>query len=542
MTLSDTANRLARPITWISVVAIAGSVAWLARTLPLDRVLDGFEISIGGLGPWAPAAFAVLYAVAVVLLAPASVLTMAAGAMFGPVWGLAATSLGATTAAVVAFIIARAAGRQRFAGMIESHPRFLAVDQAISDGGWKVVALLRLTPFVPFGFSNYLFGLTAVRLVPYALASWLFMLPGSLMWVYFGHVGREGLAAVSGAGSASTLMWVARLVALAASVAVVLYITARARRVLQQHTILHMDDGPVNEHDTVTDAIEARPAGRPWGAMVSLGLAVMMIAMATWAWVQRDAIRARLGPPTVILIEAHTDTGQSTAPPFDHSTFDALLKKHVDADGWVDYDGLHGDSARLDEYLTAIARAPFDTMSRDEKLALLINAYNAATLRLILDFHPVKSIKDIPTAKRWDHERWVVGGHTLSLNDIEHKQIRPKFNEPRIHFALVCAAVGCPKLRNEAFDAARIDAQLDDQMRYAHEHDRWLRFDADRAVLRLTKLYDWYGSDFTQTGMTVQQYAARYSPPLKRALDEGRRVKVRWLDYSWVLNSRANAP
>ena len=303
-----------------------------------------------------------------------------------------------------------------------------------------------------------------------------------------------------------------------------------------------MDDGPVNEHDTVTDAIEARPAGRPWGAMVSLGLAVMMIAMATWAWVQRDAIRARLGPPTVILIEAHTDTGQSTAPPFDHSTFDALLKKHVDADGWVDYDGLHGDSARLDEYLTAIARAPFDTMSRDEKLALLINAYNAATLRLILDFHPVKSIKDIPTAKRWDHERWVVGGHTLSLNDIEHKQIRPKFNEPRIHFALVCAAVGCPTLRNEAYDAGRIDAQLDDQMRYAHEHDRWLRFDADRAVLRLTKLYDWYGSDFTQTGMTVQQYAARYSPPLKRALDEGRRVKVRWLDYSWVLNSRANAP
>ena len=544
MTWSDTANRLARPITWISVVAIAGSVAWLARTFPVDRALDGFEIAIGDLGPWAPLVFAVMYAVAVVFLVPGSVLTLAAGAMFGPAWGMASSSLGATAGAVMAFIIARAAGRQRFAGMIENHPRFRAMDRAIGDGGWKVVALLRLIPFMPFGLSNYLFGLTAVRLVPYALASWLFMLPGGFMWVYFGHVGREGLATASGAGSASGLTWTLRLVALLASVAVVLYITARARRLLQQQTLLHTDDRAMNDHDSVTDATDAtdtRPAGWPWGATVSLGLAVIMLAVGTWAWMQRDAIRARLGPPTVVLTEAHTDTGRTMAPPFDHSTFDALLKKHVNADGWVDYDGLHDDSAQLDEYLTAIARAPFDTMSRNEKLALLINAYNAATLRLILDFHPVKSIKDIPSAKRWDHKRWVVGGHTLSLNDIEHKQIRPKFNEPRIHFALVCAAVGCPKLRNEAFDAARIDAQLDDQMRYAHEHDRWLRFDADRAVLRLTKLYDWYGSDFTQTGMTVQQYAARYSAPLKKALDEGRRVKVRWLDYSWVLNSRANA-
>ena len=538
MTTLTTANRLARPITWISVVAIAGSVAWLVRTFPVDRALDGFETLIGDLGAWAPLLFAVMYAVAVVFLVPGSVLTLAAGAMFGPAWGLVAASLGATAGAVVAFMIARAAGRDRFAGLIENHPRFRAVDRAIGDGGWKVVALLRLTPIVPFSFSNYLFGLTSVGFVPYALASWLFMLPGGFMWVYFGHVGREGLAAASGAsgaGSASALIWATRLVALVASVAVVLYITARARRVLQQQTILYTNDRPMNEPDAKTDS------AWPWGATVSFGLAVTMLAVATWAWRPRDEIRTRFDPPSVVLTEAHTDPGQTTAPPFEHGTFDALLKKHVDADGWVDYDGLHGDSARLDDYLDAIARAPFDTMSRDEKLALLINAYNAATLRLILDFHPVKSIKDIPTAKRWDHKRWVVGGHTLSLSDIEHTQIRPKFNEPRIHFALVCAAVGCPKLRNEAYAADRIDAQLDEQMRYAHEHDRWLRFDADRGVLRLTKLYDWYGSDFTQGGTSVQQYVAQYSPPLKRALDEGRRVTVRWLDYSWVLNSRDNS-
>ena len=258
--LSDAAKRLARPITWISVVAIAGSVAWLARTMPMDRALDGFEILIGDLGNWAPLVFAVMYAVAVVFLAPGSVLTLAAGAMFGPAWGLLAASLGATAGAVVAFIIARAAGRQRFAGLIENHPRFRAVDQAIGDGGWKVVALLRLTPFVPFSLSNYLFGLTSVGFVPYVLASWLFMLPGGFMWVYFGHVGREGVAAASGAGSASALIWATRLVALIASVAVVLYITARARRVFQQQTILQTDDRPMNEPDTKTDS------AWPWGA------------------------------------------------------------------------------------------------------------------------------------------------------------------------------------------------------------------------------------------------------------------------------------
>ncbi len=281
--------------------------------------------------------------------------------------------------------------------------------------------------------------------------------------------------------------------------------------------------------------------GWPWGATVLFVLAVGLLLAAGTAWSQRDAIRARFGPPTVVLAEAYQDPGQDAAPPFDHSALDTLLRKHVDGDGWVDYQGLDADAARLDAYLEAVAAAPFDRMSRDEKLALLINAYNAATLRLILDFRPVKSIKDIPAAKRWDDRRWKVGGKTMSLSDIEHKQIRPRFNEPRIHFALVCAAVGCPKLRNEAFVAERLDAQLDDQMRYAHTHDRWLDFDADSGVLRLTKLYDWYAGDFTQSGDTVEAYAAQYAPTLEQALDAGRRVTVRWLAYDWNLNRRRSA-
>ncbi len=526
---------------WSSAVAILLAVAILMRSLPVDRGLDWIEGAVGGLGFAAPLVFGAVYALAVVLLVPGSALTLAAGALFGPVWGLVAASLGSTMGASAAFLVARLAGRDRFAQMLERHPRFRAVDSAISDGGWKVVAMLRLTPVVPFSISNYLFGLTAIRFVPYVLASWLFMLPGGFMYVYFGHVGREGLAAASGAGAGTgALAWTMRLVALVATVAVIVYVTSRARRALEPQTRLAATNRPMNSNANTPDTATAT-TGWPWGATVLFVLAVGLLLAAGTAWSQRDAIRARLGPPTVVLAEAYEDPGQETAPPFDHSALDTLLTRHVDADGWVDYEGLDADAARLDAYLEAVAAAPFDRMSRDEKLALLINAYNAATLRLILDFRPVKSIKDIPAANRWDHRRWKVGGKTMSLSDIEHKQIRPKFDEPRIHFALVCAAVGCPKLRNEAFVAARLDAQLDDQMRYAHSHDRWLDFDSDSGVLRLTKLYDWYGGDFTQSGDTVEAYAAQYAPSLRQALDAGRRVTVRWLAYDWDLNSRLNA-
>ncbi len=527
---------IARPVTWGSVAAIVLAVAILMRSLPVDRLLGWIEGNVGGLGIAAPFVFAALYTVLVVLLVPGSAVTLAAGALFGPVWGLVAASLGSTTGAAVAFGIARLAGRDRFARMIERHPRFRAVDSAISDGGWKVVALLRLTPVVPFSISNYLFGLTAVRFVPYVLASWLFMLPGGFMYVYFGHVGRAGLAAASGAGPATgTLTWTTRLVALAATVAVIVYVTTRARRALERQASLSVAES------STTPTPDAHDSTWPWGATVTFAIAVVLLIAAGTAWFQRDAIRARFAPPTVVLAEAYDDPGQETAPPFDHSTLDTLLREHVDADGWVNYEGLGTDAATLDAYIKAVAAAPFDAMGRDEKLALLINAYNAATLRLILDFQPVKSIKQIPDAKRWDHRRWVVGGKTMSLSEMEHEQIRPKFNEPRVHFALVCAAVGCPKLRNEAYDATRLDDQLDDQMRYAHSHDRWLRFDADAGVVYLTKLYDWYGGDFTQSGDTVEAYAAKYAPALKQALDAGRRVKVRWLEYDWNLNSVTNA-
>ena len=273
----------------------------------------------------------------------------------------------------------------------------------------------------------------------------------------------------------------------------------------------------------------------------SVGLAVA-VAGALLAYSRpgpvRNWVKALVGPPARQLAEAYAE--ETGGPSVDHSLWAALLEAHVDADGWVDYAALGDDVERLDRYLEAVAAAPFAELGRNEKLALLLNAYNAFTVKLILERYPLDSIKDIPAARRWDDRRWRVGSRLLSLNELEHEEIRPKFREPRIHFALGCAAAGCPPLARQAFAADRLDEQLDEQTRYVHEHATWLRFDPQADTVYLTELYSWYGGDFEQVAGSVVEYAARYSPELRRALDAGREPADRWLPYDWSLNDVAN--
>lgn len=224
---------------------------------------------------------------------------------------------------------------------------------------------------------------------------------------------------------------------------------------------------------------------------------------------------------------------------FDHARFDGLLRKHVSG-GRVDYASLKSDAPILDAYITALGAADLGQLGRDEHLALLINAYNAFTLRLILDYYPIESIKDIPAAKRWKDKRWEVAGHTWSLDQIEHEQIRPRFGEPRIHFALVCAAIDCPPLRAEAYTGERLEEQLADQTEYVHTHDGWFQFDKGDNVVRLTKLYDWYGDDFKQAAGSVLAYVGKHVSAVRKALDAGNEPSIAWLEYDWRLNSRSN--
>jgi len=264
-----------------------------------------------------------------------------------------------------------------------------------------------------------------------------------------------------------------------------------------------------------------------FGAAVGLGLG---------AADARTRLRYVPGPPAVPAAEvlAAEPNGWS----FDHARLDALLRAHVDSTGLVDYAGLSRESAALDAYLASLGSAPFEELGRDEKLALLINAYNAFTLRLILDHRPVASIKDIPSGKRWDDRRWMLAGETLSLDQIEHERILSRFREPRVHFALVCAARSCPPLRTEAYVGDRLEAQLADQTRRVHSDGRWLLFDPASGTLQLTKLFDWYGSDFLQAAPSVEEYVAAQQPSVRAALGAGQRVKIRWLPYDWSLNER----
>ena len=239
------------------------------------------------------------------------------------------------------------------------------------------------------------------------------------------------------------------------------------------------------------------------------------------------------GPPKVVLTEKYKQEGEAE---FDHSAFDALIKAHVDGDGWVDYAGFQRDQAKLDAYIETIKTAEIDELGRDDRLAFLINSYNAFTIKLITEHYPIDSIKDIPEGDRWDGVRWNLAGTVVSLNQIEHEYVRPNFKEPRIHFSLVCGAIGCPPLRNEAFDGETLEEQLASQSTYVHNHATWFQYDEARNVVSLTKLYKWYGDDFVQVSGSIFDFIREHSDKLAGVENP----QIAWLDYDWNLNDVSN--
>lgn len=537
--LTATANRYAWLVKLVSLAAIIVALMLAARSVSIDDLKQW----VADLGVWGPVGFGAAYAFATVLMIPGSLMTLAAGPLFGLGRGFVTVSIGSTIGASLAFLVARYFARSKIEEQAKRYPKFRAIDGAIGQRGWKIIALLRLSPAVPFTLSNYFFGLTGIPFGQYVLTSWIAMMPGTIMYVYLGYAGGAAAGAAAGASEGRSLgEWILLVVGLAATVLVTVYVTRIARKAIREQTDIEKESGDMIQKSAVdtNDAAEDRKGETvqrwPWGAT-----AMLVVAAALVSAVVSNALP--FGPPKITLSEAYQE--KADGPTFDHSAFDRLLKAHVDERGWVDYAGLERDSKRLDAYVATLADAPLDEMGRSERLALLINAYNACTLRLILDYWDngkLASIQDIPSAKRWKHRRWKIGGKTWSLNDIEHEQIRPKFKEPRIHFALVCAAVGCPTLRNEAYAAERLDTQLRGQTEYVHAHERWFRFDAQAGEVYLTKLYKWYGGDFKQTAGSVLEHAANYSAELTKALEAGRKPKTRWLEYDWKLNDKRNKP
>ncbi|MCC6234419.1 MAG: DUF547 domain-containing protein [Verrucomicrobiales bacterium] len=213
-------------------------------------------------------------------------------------------------------------------------------------------------------------------------------------------------------------------------------------------------------------------------------------------------------------------------------------------DGRVHYAELKAHPASLDRYLDRIAAIPqedFKRWPRAEQLALLLNLYNAQTVRLILTHYPIASIRRIgllPGAA-WREKCVRLGDQHLSLDDLEHELIRKNYVEPRIHFALVCAAQGCPPLRAEAYEAVRLDAQLADQARLFLSDPAKNRFDPATGTLWLSPIFDWFTRDFAADRAGLREFVTPLLPePVRRQLSQHPSVRIQFTDYDWSLNDR----
>ena len=226
-------------------------------------------------------------------------------------------------------------------------------------------------------------------------------------------------------------------------------------------------------------------------------------------------------------------------PGVSHESYDELLQKYVDGDGLVDYAELKNERAKLRSYLDMLAsNRPKDSWTRNQKLTYWINAYNAFTLELILKHYPVSSIKDIGAAIKipfintpWDIKFINIDDEEYDLNNIEHGIIRKEFNEPRIHFALVCAAVSCPKLQNRAYVPEKLDEQLTKAAKEFLSNPKKNEFiSPDKA--ELSKIFNWYGGDFKEETSLIG-YINQYAP-IKLEED----ADIDWKDYNWDLNEQ----
>ncbi|WP_405329861.1 DUF547 domain-containing protein [Leeuwenhoekiella sp. LLG6367-2.1] len=235
------------------------------------------------------------------------------------------------------------------------------------------------------------------------------------------------------------------------------------------------------------------------------------------------------GQPTKEVPTDLTSTTANSAVNVDHSEWNALLKTHVSNSGLVNYEGFKKDRSKLDAYLQKLSGYnPGNDWSVQELLAYYINLYNAYTVDLILNNYPTKSIKDIDGA--WTKASVPVGSRNLSLGGIENGILR-KMNDARIHFAINCASISCPKLLNEAYTAGKINEQLDKVTREFINSDK---NDISATNAKVSSIFDWYKKDFITTETpTIIDYINKYSTTKIKA-----GTPVTYKDYNWSLNKQ----
>jgi hypothetical protein len=272
---------------------------------------------------------------------------------------------------------------------------------------------------------------------------------------------------------------------------------------------------------------------------------------------RRGLLRSALGAAIVVAATATTRPARAQAFDHTHDAWTLLLRKHVrllrgGQATQVHYAGFAADRRALKAYLdrlSAVPPAAFATWPRAERQAFLINAYNAFTVELILTRYPdLASIKDLGSlfSSPWKPKWITLLGTQVSLDDIEHGMLRKRgaYDDPRVHFAVNCASIGCPALREEAFVASRLEAQMDEQtLRFMSDRTR-NRYDAQRGRLALSKIFDWYGEDFRlghRGIVSLQAFAGRHADrladlPADRDRIRSGTVDIVFADYDWALN------
>lgn len=246
---------------------------------------------------------------------------------------------------------------------------------------------------------------------------------------------------------------------------------------------------------------------------------------------------------------------RKTSSGFDHThaEWTKVLEKYVHVSGpssTVNYRSLKDNGQALSKYLgeiEVVTKSEFDKFSENEKLAFLINAYNAFTVKLIVDKYPIKSIKDAGqssfsniSGSPWRTKFFKLFGSETYLDKIEHDMIRKWFNEPRIHFAVVCASVGCPALKDEAYVASRLDAQLESAANDFIKDKSRNRFVSESKTLELSSIFKWYGSDFIKKFGSVESFLAPRITDIQNDQDwiRNKKPKIDYLDYDWSLNEQ----
>ncbi len=242
---------------------------------------------------------------------------------------------------------------------------------------------------------------------------------------------------------------------------------------------------------------------------------------------EKEDINTEVTNDVVNLDENSIIIEEVTSIVFDHSLWDDLLQKHVSNKGNVNYKGFRADKKEFNFYLKSLSEnPPQESWSKSATLAYWMNVYNAFTVKLILDNYPTKSIKDIKGP--WSHRFIKIGEKWYTLNDVEHRIIR-KMGEPRIHFALVCAAVSCPKLYNKAFTANNLEEDLSLLTR-GFLNDSTKNNISEKGI-KLSKIFKWYGGDFKKNGNSLIDFLNAYTD-----VTISPNAKKSFKDYNWALN------